>query len=52
MGGRTLNLLLEGDAEKSLYLMQVLVGLRVWLVRDVLQRAGSGRHVVCRSGEA
>jgi hypothetical protein len=29
MGGRTLDLLLEGDIEKPLHLMQVLVGLRV-----------------------
>jgi hypothetical protein len=29
MGGRTLDLLLEGDIEKPLRLMQVLVGLWV-----------------------
>jgi hypothetical protein len=48
---RALNLLLEGDV-KLLRLVKPLVGLRVWRVRDVLEAAGGGRHVVGHAGEA
>jgi hypothetical protein len=43
-GCRALGLLLEGDAEEPLRLVQPLIGLWVRRVRDVFQVAGGGER--------
>ena len=49
---RALSLLLEGDVEELLHLVQPLIGLWVWRVRYVFQVAGGGCHVVCYARKA
>ena len=51
-GSRALGLLLEGDVEKLPCLMQLLVGLWVRRVGDILQPADGDRRVVDRLREA
>jgi hypothetical protein len=50
--GQTRSLLLEGDVKEPPCLMQPLIGLQVQHVRDVLQTASSGHHVVGRASAA
>ena len=52
LGGQALGLLLEGDTKELPCLMQLLVGLWVRRVGDILQPAGGDRRVVDRLREA